>query len=127
MKNKLTLLILSLFLFACNSSNTSRAVKQKDLIIFGNTLENEGFYDIPFTIVQQDDKNGYLENIVQAVNNSDTLELKISLKKGIKPGFVNGAPKNMFVQEGIIFESKGSKSDNLLNALSAKYGLSQSP
>lgn len=112
-------LVSFLLILGCNSPNTS---KSKSLNNIESIQDNEGFFDIPFTIVNQSNQNGYLVNTVQALNNTDTLELIISLKEGILPGFVNGAPKNMFVQDGIKFESTGARSDKLFNVLAAKYG-----
>ncbi|MBK9256859.1 MAG: hypothetical protein IPM42_15360 [Saprospiraceae bacterium] len=93
------------------------------IVNIDNLSENEGFIDIPFTIVQQNVENGYLKNKIQAISENDTLELLISLKEGIPPGFVNGVPQNMFVNEGIIFESTGERSNLLFKKLSKKYGV----
>ena len=123
MKIIISLLIISLIFLACNASNSS---KSRAIVDIDNIEENEGFLDIPMTIVKQSNQNGYLQNTVRALSKSDTLELMISLKEEIPPGFVNGVPKNLFVQDGIIFESTGTKSNNFLNLLAMKYGLNQS-
>ncbi len=116
--------IMAIFLLiSCNSSNNTTNLKQINSIDM--IVETDGFWDLPFTIVEQTNTNGYLSNKIQAITQNDTLELLISLKEGVPPGFVNGVPKNMFLEEGIIFESTGSKSNKLLNVLAQKYGLNQ--
>lgn len=116
--------VIVIFLFiSCNSSHNTASSKQINSI--DTIVETEGFLDLPFTIVEQTTTNGYVSNKIQAIAQNDTLELLISLKEGVPPGFVNGVPKNMFLEDGIIFESTGSKSNTLFNVLAQKYGLSQ--
>ncbi len=106
--------------FACGNSPANKSTVLSNLETIS---EDEGYLDIPFTIVDSKFINGYKQNKVQAIHQNDTLELLISLKKDIPAGFVNGVPKNMFVNEGVIFESTGERSDKLLTSLSEKYGL----
>jgi hypothetical protein len=93
------------------------------LINLDEVEEFEGFVDLPFSIVEQIKKDGYQQNKVQAIAKGDTLEMVISLKLGIPPGYVNGVPKNVFINDGIMIESTGSRSDKLLQYLNARYGL----
>lgn len=123
MKIKLFIVLITIFVMACNSSNRNTRI---DIVSIDQISENEGFLDLPFTITNQKNEEGYLVNTIKAINNADTLEMKISLKEGIAPGFINGVPKNLFVEDGIKFESTGIQSDKLLNMLANKYNVESS-
>lgn len=122
MKLASTLFLIVFLFISCNSPSASSS---KKIINLDKVADVDGFIDLPFTIVKQTSNNGFLTNTVQAVSKGDTVELLISLKEGVPSGFVDGVPKNMFLDEGIIFESTGFKSDKLLNVLASKYGMSE--
>jgi len=132
----IVLIMLSFVCISCNSKDsksannskpTSPAIQQtaskteKPLVQIDQLLSNEGFINIPLNIVEQHNKDGYLINRVMAMSKNDTLELIVSLKEGLPIGLGDGAPENRFIGDGIIFESTGLKSDQLLTALAQKY------
>ncbi len=119
MKIKLILLLLISSLFGCNSKNSN-------IIDLSNLKPNEGFIDVPLSVVSTAVSENYYEYDVKAIVNNDTIGIIIKLKKNIPAGFVNGEPKNMFLSDGIEFVSKGIESDKLLGFLSKNYGLNES-
>lgn len=108
-------IVILLFLSSCKSSEKESS--SKPVIHIDKIVEAEGFLDLPFTIVSQERIGEYYENKIQAINQGDTLELVVKLKKNI--------PSNLFLEAGIIFESTGTKSDKLFRVLAEKYGLAQ--
>jgi|GEM_PF-3203479 len=125
------LIILSFACLSCNSKDSKSPKKStptsqpnpsktgKPLIQIDRLLSNEGFINIPLNIVEQRNEDGYLINRIQAMSKNDTLELIVSLKEGVPAGIVD--EKSSILEEGIIFESTGPKSDRLLTALAQKY------
>lgn len=111
----------SLLLCSCTSSHSAN-----NLVDLNNVQDQNGFFELPLKIISKSSNDGYFEFTVQALSKLDTVEILISLKDGIPPGFVNGAPKNMFLEDGIQFQSTGARSDKLLNTISTKYGLKKS-
>lgn len=116
MKKRLLLSILALGLLGCKNDNPK-------IIDLTNLETIEGFIDVPLSIMESKELDGYFEYYTCATVNKDTIGIIVRLKKDIPAGFVNGEPKNMFLNEGIQFISKGKESDNFLKFLSDKYGL----
>lgn len=116
MKKRLLLSILTFGLLACKNDTPQ-------MIDLTNLKSVDGFVDVPLSIIDCKESDGYIEYNTSATVNNDTIGVIVKLKKGIPPGFVNGEPKNIFLKEGIIFISKGKESDNLLRFLSEKYDL----
>lgn len=119
MKKKLILSILTLGLLGCKDDN-------QKIIDLSNLKSTEAFIDVPLSIVETKELDDYFEYNTSATVNKDTVGIIIRLKKDIPAGFINGEPKNMFLNEGIQFISKGKESDNLLKFLSDKYELQNS-
>ena len=116
MKKGLLLSILTFGLLGCKNDKLK-------IIDLTNLKSIDGFIDIPLSIIETKESDGYIEYNTSATVNNDTIGVIVKLKKDIPPGFVNGEPKNMFLKEGIEFISKGKESDNLLSFLSEKYEL----
>lgn len=116
----LSMVCISVFLVlnSCNSKPSVKNINKLDSI-----SEVDGFIDLPFTIVDKTRSEDYIKYTIQAVAKSDTLELVVYLKEHVPAGYVNGVPKNIFLREGIIFESSGTKSDKLLRMLAGKFGI----
>ena len=125
--------MLSFVCFSCNSNDSKSinkpkptnaptiSINGKSLIQVDHLLSNEGYINIPLNIVEQTRKDGYLVNRIQAMFKDDLLELIVSLKEGVPAGMVDDAPENIFLMDGIIFESTGPSSDELLTILAQKY------
>ena len=119
MKRKILISILTLVLISCETDSP--------MIIDLTNLElNDGFLDVPLSVVEQTEFDTHIEYHARATNESDTLGLLVKLKKDIPAGFVDGEPKNMFVKNGIEFISTGAESNRLLGFLAGKYGLNDS-
>lgn len=116
MKKKLLLSILTLGLLGCTNDTPK-------IIDLTNLESTDGFVDVPLSIVEIKELDNYFEYNASAILNKDTVGITVRLKKDIPAGFVNGEPKNLFLNEGIEFISKGTQSDNLLRFLSNEYGL----
>lgn len=119
--------MLSLVCFSCSSndskstSEVSTAKNGEPLVQIDHLLSNEGYINIPLNIVETTNQDGYVSYRAQAKSKDDMLELIVSLKENVPAGFVDSAPENRFLIDGIIFESTGPKSDRLLTALAQKY------
>lgn len=120
MKKKLLLSILTLGIISCKD-DTSKVIDLSRL------KPNEGFIDIPLSIVNVKDIDNYYEYDARATLNNDTIGIIVKLKKEIPQGFIDGKPVNLFVDEGIELISKGNESDNLLRFISKKYNLEERP
>ncbi len=128
-------IILSLSLLGCKNQNSKPSnesgstlnnqpkvsVATESLVQLDNVLSNEGFINLPLNIVEQRHQDGYVLYTIQAMSKNDLLELIVGLKEGVPAG--DGAPENKFLVDGIIFESTGPKSDQLLTTLAQKYQL----
>jgi hypothetical protein len=104
-------------LTSCGTDGTSVRLTDLDKV-----NDKEGFIDLPLSVVDEKKMDGYVQYRVRALAKTDTLELLVSLKEDVPPGFVDGQPKNMFLSDGIIFESTGARSNQLLNLMNEKYG-----
>lgn len=116
MKIKFILPIITLLLLSCNKKDTT-------IINLTNLKATEGYVDVPLSIVTTKENNNYFEYDARATINNDTLGIIIKLKKDIPAGIVNGEPKNVFLENGIEFISKGNESNKLLIFLANKYNL----
>lgn len=115
---KILLVTVSLLFFAC--SNTK---KKKKIVNLDTLPSNEGWFDIPLSIVNEKYKNDYVIYTAKALYKNDTLGITIKLKKNIPAGFVNGVPKNMFLTNGVEFISNGIESNKLIQFMASKYGV----
>ncbi|WP_072304038.1 hypothetical protein [Cellulophaga fucicola] len=120
MKIKLMLLALILTVIGCK---TDEPVKIANL---SNLYGVDGFVDIPLTITNTQETDNYNTYTIRAIVDTDTIGMLVKLKKGIKAGFVNGEPKNMFIDQGVSFISMGEQSNMLLEFLAKKYEINSS-
>ncbi|WBU90460.1 hypothetical protein [Cellulophaga omnivescoria] len=117
---KKTLTITALILLTIVGCKTEQEQKVSNL---SNLYAVDGFIDFPFTITNTKEDKGYYQYTIKATVDNDTIGMLVSLKKDIKAGFVNGEPKNMFVDNGIKFTSIGEQSNRLLSFMRKKYNL----
>lgn len=117
---KKTLTITALILLTIVGCKTEQEQKVSNL---SNLYAVDGFIDFPFTITNTKEDKGYYQYTIKATVDNDTIGMLVSLKKDIKAGFVNGEPKNMFVDNGIKFTSIGEQSNRLLHFMRNKYNL----
>ncbi len=120
-KKTITLLIIGIIFLSCSNSDNNKV----NIVNLDNLKSNEGWFDIPLSITNEKRTDDYYVYSVKGVSNKDTLGLTIKLKTNIPAGFVNGKPKNMFLEKGIEFISNGNESNKLLQFISSKYGLSE--
>ncbi len=120
-KKTISILILGIMFLSCSNSNNNKA----SIINLNKLKPNEGWIDIPLSVIQENSLDNYYVYTAKGLYNNDTLGITIKLKKNIPVGFVNGEPKNMFLENGIEFISNGIESDKLLQFISSKYGLSE--
>jgi len=119
MKTRLIFIFcLVLVLFSC-----SNKTEKTNILDLSNLKSTEGWFDIPLSVTETEELNEYYEYTAKGILNNDTIGIKIRLKKNIPPGFVNGEPKNMFLEKGIEFISNGNESDRLLSFMASKYGV----
>ncbi|MDO6491149.1 MAG: hypothetical protein ABJD66_06215 [Cellulophaga sp.] len=117
---KKILAITTLILLTIASCKTDEKQKVSNL---SNLYAVDGFIDFPFTITNTKEDKDYYQYTIKATVDNDTIGMLVSLKKEIKAGFVNGEPKNMFIDNGIKFTSIGEQSNRLLNFMRKKYNL----
>ncbi len=88
-----------------------------------STWKDDGFIDLSFNIVKFQDKDpNYYILDVEGLYKEGVVGLGLVVKKGMKPGFVGGEiDSTAFVKEGISFQRKDIRSDNLILALANIY------
>ncbi len=116
-------LIIGLGCFSREQPKTKSNVKS--VVELKDKMTLSGFANFPLTIVNKKEKGDYFEYLTKVTAFGDTVALKVSLKKDISAGFVDGKSVNIFLQEGIILESMGKRSDRLLSFLSTVFKLNQ--
>ncbi len=114
MKNIFLVALFTLIVVGCKNEDSK-------IIDLTNFKPTEGFVDIPLSIIETKEVDGYFEYNVGATVDKDTIGIRIKLKKNIAAGFVNGSPANVFLNDGIEFISKGNESDGLLQYMADKY------
>ena len=113
MKNNIFLILLLIGFLGCKNDKPNS-------IDITNLDTTSGFVDVPLSIVETKELDAYFEYNLSALLNE--VGLIVRLKKDIPAGFVNGEPKNAFLDKGIEFISKGKASDNLLQFIAKQYG-----
>lgn len=116
MKKNILLSILTLGFFSCKTND-------QKMIDITNITITEGFLDVPLSIIATKELDNYFEYDAMATFKTEKVGIIIRLKKDIPAGFIDGEPKNMFLNDGIEFISKGVESDLLLWFLSNRYGI----
>lgn len=118
MMKKIALGLVTLFgITSCSQQNN-----MKDLTDITSRIDkSSGFIDLTLVITDKKETDSTFIYKAEGLYKSDTVGIQISLKKGLKAGIVNGEMKNVFAQAIISFNSIGSKSDRLLNAMTELY------
>lgn len=112
------------FLFASLILTSMFSCSQNNIIdITSKTVKTSEFQDVALNITDTKETDSMFVYTAQGLYKSDTVGIKISLKKGIKAGIVNGEMKNVFIGNGITLHSIRSKSDKLLAAMTELYGV----
>ena len=111
--------VMGIVVISCSNSYKNKI----HIVNLTNLKTNEGWVDIPLTVIGEKKTDDYYEYLAKGVYKNDTLGMTIKLKNHIPAGIVNGALKNVFLKNGIEFISNGVESDRLLQFIASKYEL----
>ena len=84
----------------------------------------EGWFDLDLTITSVAGEGDYVAVVGMGMFRGSEVGLKVSFRKGMKPGFPNAQPdRTAFARSGIAYSSIGEASDRLLRAMATLYSV----
>lgn len=111
-----------LILLGFASCEHKSKIESKNLIDITSKIDKStGFIDLSLSITDTKENDSTFVYIAKGLYKNDTVGIKISLKKNLKAGIVNGEMKNVFVKNGISINSIGKQSDKLLTTMTELY------
>lgn len=119
---RVVIFFLPLLLFYTCTTN----VKQKKLVSITESVDKlSGFVDLSLNIVERTETDSTYNYIAEGLYQKDTVGVEVSLKKGIRAQTDNMGSESQppFIQNGIILQSIGKKSDKLLTSMAQLYGI----
>jgi hypothetical protein len=117
---KIAVGILTLFGFcACEHDN-----KKSELLDIASEIDRTTrFVDLTLCITSCYESENYNDYIAEALYKSDTVGIRVTLKKEPVEDLVDNQPRNRLVADGIILHSNGRSSDKLLQTMADLYGV----
>ncbi len=115
------ILVMGLFssIFGCNSKEN---LNNSLIHITSNQDKEDGWQDLVFTITEKKLESNAWNLKCEGIYKGKIVGFRIHIIEGVEPGINNeGINNTKFIKDGIVIESIGEQSDNLIEAISELY------